>query len=199
MLIIGIAGASGSGKSTFARYIHNAYPDRSSILSLDEFYFDFKISDNQSKRDINFDHPNCIDFNLLQTVILDLKEQGQAEIPKYSFASSSRTGSHLFNAPEILILEGHLLFTNPAIVELIDLKYFIEASLDICLIRRIHRDMHERQRSLDSILKQYLDHVRDMYLEFIEPSSKVADIILVDGESDFQPESLWPIQQLLGR
>jgi uridine kinase len=182
-IIIGISGASASGKSLLANTIVNELGSAQVVvISEDSYYKDHSSIPFEERANINYDHPNAIDHELLHQHLVQLQNGETVEVPIYNHAlhcreKTSRTvGTHT-----IIVLEGILLFVSKELRELMNIRIFMETALDICLIRRLKRDMKERGRSLDAVLKQYEETVRPMYLQFIEPSKRYADIIVPRG------------------
>lgn len=182
-IIIGISGASASGKSLLANTMVNELgSDQVVVISEDSYYKDHSNLPFEERTVINYDHPNSIDHALLYQHLVDLQQGKTVEIPIYNHAmharekETRRIGQHA-----IIVLEGILLFVEPQLRELMDIRIYMETALDICLIRRLKRDIKERDRSLDSVLKQYEETVRPMYLQFIDPSKRYADLIVPRG------------------
>jgi len=182
-IFIGIAGGSASGKSTVVKKIMKRLKNRKILeIDLDSYYKDFSDFTPEERNNINFDHPQSIDFELLIKHINFLKNGKSIEKPVYDFATHLRTrDTTTINPTKIIILEGILIFTNPEIRKLLDMKIFVDTASDIRLMRRIERDMKERGRSLDSVKNQYFETVRPMHLEFIETTKQYADIIIPSG------------------
>lgn len=183
IIIIGISGASASGKSLLANTIVNELgTDQVVVISEDSYYKDHSDIPFEERAKINYDHPDSIDHELLYQHLLELQKGNHVEIPIYNHAQHARekhtrpAGKHA-----IIVLEGILLFVEPKLRELMDIRIFMETALDICLIRRLKRDIKERGRSLDSVLKQYEETVRPMFLQFIDPSKRYADLIVPRG------------------
>jgi uridine kinase len=182
-IIIGISGASASGKSLLANTIVNELgSDQVVIISEDAYYKDHSNIPFEERAKINYDHPDAFDHSLLHSQLLDLQQGKTIEVPIYNHSQhirekeTRRIGKHT-----IIVLEGILLFVERQLRDLMDIRIFMETSLDICLIRRLKRDIKERGRSLDSVLKQYEETVRPMYLQFIDPSKRYADLIVPRG------------------
>ena len=180
MLIIGIAGGTGSGKTTVVRNIlHNLNTENVLVLSQDNYYKDHQELSFDEREKINFDHPRSIDFELLTRHVQDLKNGETIEQPMYSFITHSRTTETIITHPkEVIIVEWILIFTNPALRDLFDLKIFVHADSDERLIRRIRRDIQERGRDLEEVLSRYRTTLKPMHEQFIEPSKIHADIIV---------------------
>jgi len=182
-IIIGISGASASGKSLLANTIVNELgSDQVVVISEDSYYKDHSNIPFEERAAINYDHPNSIDHELLYDHLLKLQAGKTVQVPIYNHSLHLRdTRSRTIGQHTIIVLEGILLFVEPKLREVMDIRIFMETALDICLIRRLKRDIHERARSIDSVLKQYEETVRPMFLQFIEPSKRYADIIVPRG------------------
>ena len=181
-LVIGIAGGTGSGKTTLASKIQEAFPGQSVLISQDSYYKDQSHLPMEMREKTNFDHPDSIDFNLLVHHLQELKEGRMIQKPYYSFHHHTREPVTEDVAPnKIIIVEGILLFAVPELCQLCDLRLFVDADDDVRLMRRIHRDMHERSRTLDSVFMQYMTTVKPMHEAFVHPSKKRADIIVPHG------------------
>lgn len=182
-ILIGISGASASGKSLLANTIVNELgSDQVVVISEDSYYKDHSNIPFEERTKINYDHPDSIDHQLLYNHLLALQRGESIEIPLYNHAmhmrekETKRIGQHA-----IIVLEGILLFVEQSLRDLMDIRIYMETALDICLIRRLKRDIRERGRSLDSVLRQYEETVRPMYLQFIDPSKRYADLIVPRG------------------
>lgn len=180
MLIIGLAGGTGCGKTTVVNQILNELPDAEvGIISQDSYY---KKNDNLSYDEralINFDHPRAIDFELLVKHLKELKAGKTVEQPVYSFITHNRTDDTVSTHPrKVMIVEGILILTNPELRDLFDIKIFVHADSDERLIRRLKRDIAERGRDLDEVLTRYQNTLKPMHEQFIEPSKAFADIII---------------------
>ncbi|WP_339696862.1 uridine kinase [uncultured Marixanthomonas sp.] len=180
MLIIGIAGGTGSGKTTVVQQIVEELPaDEVCIISQDSYYKDTSHLSLDERVKINFDHPQAIDFDLLVSHLKELKEGNSFEQPVYSFVDHNRTGETLTTHPrKVVIVEGILILTHPDIRELFDIKIFVHADSDERLIRRLKRDIAERGRDLDEVLTRYQTTLKPMHQQFIEPTKEFADIII---------------------
>lgn len=183
IIIIGISGASASGKSLLANTIVNELgSEQVVVISEDSYYKDHSNIPFEERAKINYDHPDSIDHQLLHKHLLELQQGKRIEVPIYNHSlhirekETRRIGPHV-----IVVLEGILLFVEQKLREVMDIRIFMETALDICLIRRLKRDIKERDRSLDSVLKQYEETVRPMYLQFIDPSKRYADLIVPRG------------------
>ena len=180
MLIIGIAGGTGSGKTTVVNQILNELPENEvAVISQDSYYKETHDLSYDERTKINFDHPRSIDFELLVQHLKTLKKGEIIEQPIYSFITHNRTKDILITHPtKVLIIEGILIFNNPELRDLCDIKIFVHADTDERLIRRLKRDIKERGRNLDEVLNRYQDTLKPMHLQFIEPTKNFADIII---------------------
>jgi len=182
-IIIGISGASASGKSLLANTIVNELGSKHVVvISEDSYYKDNHHLSFEERSRINFDHPDSLDHALLIDHLAKLRNNEAIEVPCYDFASHQRLETTtVVSNHRIIVLEGILLLFDQCLRDLMDIRLFMDTPLDICLLRRIKRDVLERQRSFDSVLEQYSRTVRPMYLQFIEPSKRYADIIIPRG------------------
>ena len=180
MLIIGIAGGTGSGKTTVVRNIlKHLNTENVLVVSQDNYYKDHNELSLEERQKINFDHPRSIDFELLTEHVMKLKKGEVINQPVYSFITHSRTDETLVTHPKnVIIVEGILVLTNPELRELFDVKIFVHADSDERLIRRIQRDITERGRDLEEVLNRYRTTLKPMHEQFIEPSKIHADIIV---------------------
>ncbi len=183
MLIIGIAGGTGSGKTTVVRKIREKMPDATvAVLSQDSYYRDNKHLPLEERLEINFDHPSSIEFDLLISHINELKKGNSIEEPIYSYLTCTRSDeTNTIEPHDVLIVEGILIFTNPKLRELMNIKVFVYADDDDRLARVIQRDIKERGRSVEKVLERYQKSVKPMHLQFIEPSMRFADLIIPQG------------------
>lgn len=180
MLVIGIAGGTGSGKTTVVnKILQQLNAEGVNVLSQDNYYHDNQHLSLQEREALNYDHPKSIDFELLLKHVKTLKKGENIEQPVYSFVTHSRTGDHVTVEPRnVLIVEGILVLTNPELLKEYDLKVFVHADSDERLIRRIRRDTQERGRDLNEVLHRYQTTLKPMHQEFIEPSKNQADLIV---------------------
>jgi uridine kinase len=183
MYIIGIAGGSGSGKTSVVKKLIKALPsEKVRVLSQDAYYWDNGNLSQEEREQINFDHPSSIEFSLLVDHIQQLIEGRAIEMPTYSYVTCSRGKETIPIEPsEVLIVEGILIFTCPELCELLDLKVFVDTGADDRIIRIIQRDVNERGRGLDKSIKHYETYVKPMHEMFIEPTKRLADIIIPVG------------------
>ena len=182
-LVIGIAGGSGSGKTTVAQAIlQRVGPERIAFLQHDSYYKDLRGLPPAQRDQFNFDHPNSLETELLIKHIGALRNGKPVEVPIYDFTTDSRTAQTFTVEPRnVILVEGILIFTEAALRKMFDIKIFVDTDPDLRFIRRLERDIHERGRSTDSVIQQYMHTVRPMHLEFVEPSKRYADIIIPEG------------------
>lgn len=182
-LIIGIAGGTGSGKTTVANSIlAQVGQENVSYIPHDAYYVDLADLPEIRRKQINFDHPDSLETNLMIEHVISLKEGKSIELPIYDFATHTRTTKTIPVYPNpIILVEGILIFTEPRLRELFDVKLFVDTDADIRLVRRIRRDITERGRTIENVLSQYENTVRPMHLEFVEPSKRYADVIIPEG------------------
>jgi uridine kinase len=182
-LVIGIAGGSGSGKTTVAQEIlQRVGPSRIAFLQHDSYYKDLSGLPPRQRAEVNFDHPDSLETDLLIEHIATLRDGRPVEVPIYDFSMHSRTSKTFTVQPRrVILVEGILIFTEPALREMFDVKIFVDTDSDIRFIRRLERDITERGRTTESVIKQYQTTVRPMHLEFVEPSKRYADVIIPEG------------------
>lgn len=183
-LVIGIAGGTGSGKSTVAHRVAEALRATSSVafIDMDAYYRDFRHLALEERRQINWDHPDALDLDLFVEQLARLAAGEPVEKPQYDFvAHLRRTETTRVTPADVVVVDGILLFADERARELCEVKVFVDADADVRLIRRIRRDMAARGRPLDEILTQYLSTVRPMHLQFVEPSKRYADVIVPRG------------------
>jgi uridine kinase len=180
MLIIGIAGGTGSGKTTVVnQIIEELKNEEVDVISQDSYYQDTSHLTYEQRTKINFDHPKSIDFDLLVSHLKELKAGKTIQQPVYSFKEHNRTGETIEIAPrKVIIVEGILILTHPDIREMFDIKIYVHADSDERLIRRLKRDIAERGRDLDEVLNRYQTTLKPMHQQFIEPTKEFADIII---------------------
>lgn len=183
IIVIGIAGGTGSGKTTVANAIVNTVGEEHvAYIPHDAYYKDLNDLPPNQRSKINYDHPNSLDTELMIAHIRVLKEGQGIELPIYDFTNHSRTDETIPIKPNpVILVEGILIFSDPVLRDICDVKIFVDTDADIRLIRRIRRDITERGRTTESVLKQYEETVRPMHLEFVEPSKRYADIIIPEG------------------
>ncbi len=180
MLVIGIAGGTGSGKTTLVTQIINQLPENEvCVISQDSYYKATNDLPYEERTKINFDHPRAIDFELLVAHLKMLKENKIIEQPIYSFVTHNRTKDTLKTPPKkVIIIEGILIFNSKELRDLCDIKIFIHADADERLIRRVRRDINERGRDIEEVLSRYQNTLKPMHQQFIEPTKNYADIII---------------------
>ena len=180
MLILGIAGGTGSGKTTVVNQILNELPTAEvTVISQDSYYKQNDHLTYNERSNINFDHPNAIDFDLLIDHVKELKKGNGIDQPIYSFVTHNRVKDTLKTFPKkVVIIEGILIYTNKTLRDLIDIKVFVHADSDERLIRRLRRDISERGRDLNEVLERYQSTLKPMHEEFIEPTKNFADLII---------------------
>ena len=182
-LVIGLAGGSGSGKTTVAQEIlHRVGPDRIAFLQHDSYYKDLSGLPPTQHAQINFDHPHSLETDLLINHIASLRSGKSVEVPIYDFSTDRRTEKTFTVQPQrVILVEGILIFTEAPLRDMFDVKIFVDTDSDLRFIRRLERDITERGRTTESVIKQYQSTVRPMHLEFVEPSKRYADIIIPEG------------------
>ncbi len=181
-VIIGIAGGTGSGKTTIADAIIKEIQENITIITQDSYYKSFEQVTLEERHKINFDHPRSFDTDLLLDHLKSLKQRVPIRMPLFDYVTHLRKKETILKNPnKIIILEGILIFDQEDIRNMCDIKIFVDTDADIRILRRISRDMKERGRELESIMNQYLNTVRPMHLEFVEPSKRFADIIIPEG------------------
>lgn len=182
-LIIGIAGGTGSGKTTVANAIVQELNEKDAvIIGQDCYYLDRSDLPPEEREKINYDHPDAYDNGLLIEHIQQLRQGRAIQRPIYDFKTHTRVKETVPISPaRIIVIEGIMVLVNPQLRELLDIKIFVDTDPDVRFIRRLTRDIQERGRSIESVIRQYLDVVRLMHLEFVEPSKRFADIIVPEG------------------
>lgn len=182
VIVIGVAGGTGSGKTTLVNRLKEEFNNEVATISHDYYY---KSNDHlplEERKKLNYDHPNAFDTELMISHIKCLKNGESIDRPSYSFVEHTRTNETVHIMPaKVIIVEGILIFENKDLLNLMDIKIFVDTDADVRLIRRLLRDVKERGRDLDSVIKQYLTTVKPMHEEFVEPSKKNADVIIPEG------------------
>ena len=183
MLIIGIAGGSGSGKTTVVKAITESLNKKVAVISQDSYYKDSSHIPVEDRKQINFDHPDAIDWDLLCQQLSDLKAGKTIHQPVYSYITCTRSKEDTveIQPADVIIVEGILIFSVAKLRKLLDIKIFVDAEPDDRLMRIIYRDILERGRNMDTAFEHYCDTVKPMHLQFIEPSKRYADIIIPEG------------------
>ncbi len=182
-IIIGVAGGTGSGKTTVAfAILEKVGWNRIALIQHDSYYYDASNLPFEERARLNFDHPDALETPLLVEHLKLLRSGQPVQIPTYDFRTHTRlTDTRLVNPEPVILVEGILIFAEPALRELFDVKIFVDADADIRFMRRLERDLKERGRSLDSVIEQYMNTVRPMHLEFVEPSKRYAHVIIPEG------------------
>jgi uridine kinase len=182
-IVIGIAGGTGSGKTTVANVILDRVgADKIAFLPHDAYYKDLKDLPGSQRDMVNFDHPDSLETELLIQHLQALRAWEAIAIPVYDFTTHTRTDRRLPIEPQpVILVEGILVFVEPALRRLFDVKIFVDTDPDIRFIRRLQRDITERGRTVESVIRQYQTTVRPMHLEFVEPSKRYADVIIPEG------------------
>jgi uridine kinase len=183
MLVVGIAGGTGSGKTTVVKEVVKRLPkDEVAIVPQDSYYKDNSHIPMEERHDINFDHPSSIEFKLLIEHIAKLKKGEPIQQPIYSYLTCTRSEETITVEPKnVIIIEGIMILQNTRLRDLMDIKVFVDADNDDRLMRVVQRDIEERGRSVSKVLKRYEDTVKPMHLQFIEPTKRYADIIIPQG------------------
>jgi uridine kinase len=182
-LVIGVAGGTGSGKTTVANVIlERVGAHRIAYLPHDAYYRNFSDLNKDQRDMVNWDHPDSLETDLMVTHLRSLRACQSVDVPIYDFTTHSRTSrTRRVEAQPITLVEGILIFADPALRALCDVKIFVDTDADIRFIRRLQRDITERGRTPESVIRQYLGSVRPMHLEFVEPSKRYADVIIPEG------------------
>jgi len=182
-IVIGVAGGTASGKTTVSNAIlERVGADRIAYLQHDSYYRDLSHLPLAERARMNFDHPDALETKMLIAHLRRLQAGHAVEVPIYDFATYQRSPlTRRLEPRRVILLEGILLFVDKELRQLMDVKLYVDTDADLRLIRRLQRDIHERGRSLESVIRQYLDTVRPMHLEFVEPSKRYADIIIPAG------------------
>jgi uridine kinase len=182
-VVIGVAGGSGSGKTTVVRRIVESLgTDQVTVLEHDRYYRDRSELRLEERAAMNYDHPDSLETDLMVRHLVELRDGRPVEVPVYDFARYARlTATETAQARRAIIAEGILIFADPGLRALMDVKVFVDADDDIRFIRRLKRDVAERGRTMDSVIDQYVSTVKPMHLEFVEPSKRYADVIVPQG------------------
>ena len=182
-IIIGVAGGTGSGKTTVSHAILGRVGrDQIAYLQHDSYYRDRSHVPPEERANVNFDHPDALESELLARQLRALKAGQAVEVPVYDFTTHTRKAETVRVEPrKVVLVEGILIFTEKALRELMDIKVFVDTDADVRFIRRLQRDITERGRTVESVIRQYTETVRPMHLEFVEPSKRYADLIIPEG------------------
>ncbi|SFP01351.1 uridine kinase [Oscillibacter sp. PC13] len=181
-IFIGIAGGTGSGKTTLTRHLKNHFGNDVTVIGHDSYYKRQVGKTYEERSHVNYDHPNAFDTDLLIQHLCALREGRSIQCPVYSFVDHNRTDETVEVFPtKVIIVEGILIFQNPTLRDLFDIKIFVETDADERILRRALRDVEERGRTLQSVVAQYLTTVKPMHERYVEPSRKYADIVVLEG------------------
>jgi uridine kinase len=181
-ITIGIAGGTGSGKTTLARTLKKSFEEDVVLLCMDWYYRSYHHLSFDERKQLNFDHPDAFDIDFFIEQMRQLKDMRSISRPVYSFMEHRRLDECILEEPRhVIIVEGILLFENPEVRQLLDIKIYVDTDADIRFARRLTRDIHERGRDIDSVVNQYLHTVKPMHEAFVEPTKRHADIIVPEG------------------
>lgn len=181
-LVIGIAGGSGSGKTTLTNQIAAQFLEQVTVIKHDNYYKAHDDMDYDERSRLNYDHPNAFDTELMIEHLKALKQGKSVECPIYDYTIYNRSKDTITIAPnKVIIVEGILIFENKDLCDLMDIRIFVDTDADLRIIRRIQRDVMERARSLESVINQYLETVKPMHEQYVEPSKKNANVIVPEG------------------
>ena len=182
IIVIGIAGGSGSGKTTLMKNLIARFQDDVTVLSHDNYYRPYEELSIEERKKINYDHPDAFDTEMMIDHLRELKAGHAIECPIYDYTTYSRSKETTRLVPrKVILVEGILIFENKVLCSQMDIKIFVDTDADVRLIRRIKRDVAKRGRSLESVLSQYLATVKPMHEQFVEPSKKNADLVVLEG------------------
>ena len=182
IVVIGIAGGTGSGKTTLVEHLEQAFVDKLVLISHDHYYKSNDDLSLEERRGLNYDHPSSFDTDMMVEHIKMLKNGESIERPEYSFVEHTRMDETVHIKPaKVIIVEGILVFQNAKLLEQMDIKIFVDADADVRILRRLLRDVKERGRNIDCVVEQYLTTVKPMHEEFVESSKKHANIIIPEG------------------
>ncbi|MBO2527327.1 MAG: uridine kinase [Clostridiales bacterium] len=182
IIVIGIAGGSGSGKTTLMKNLIARFRDDVTVLSHDNYYRPYEELSIEERQKVNYDHPDAFDTDMMIEHLRQLKAGNSVECPIYDYTTYSRCKETTRIEPrKVILVEGILIFENKVLCSQMDIKIFVDTDADVRLIRRIRRDVAKRGRSLESVLSQYLATVKPMHEQFVEPSKKNADVVVLEG------------------
>lgn len=181
-ILIGIAGGTGSGKTTLTRHLKEHFGKDVTVIGHDSYYKRQVGRTYEERAKVNYDHPNAFDTDLLIRHLQELKAGRSIQCPVYSFVEHNRTGEQVqVNPAKVIILEGIMIFEDKTLRDMMDMKVFVDTDADVRILRRLVRDVKERGRDLDSVVNQYLTTVKPMHDQFVEPNKKYADVIVPEG------------------
>jgi len=185
-LLVGIGGGSGSGKSALARRLRETLgPETLTVIEIDSFYCDITEIAPRDRASVNYDHPDAIDWDLLLDALRDLRDGETVEMPVYDFTTHERRDEALEVQPTpVILVEGIHCLTHEALRDLLDVRIFVDTDADVRFIRRLRRDILDRDRTIDSVIAQYMTTVRPMYNDYVEPGRRHADIIIPEGTGE---------------
>lgn len=184
-IVIGIAGGTGSGKSTFTNRLRDAFPDEVAVLYHDNYYRAQDHISMEERKETNYDHPDALETSLLVEHLRSLRAGKPVRCPVYDYARHTRSDRTVLVEPrKIVLLEGILVLSDPALRSQMDIKIYVEADADERILRRVRRDVQERGRDLDGIITQYLTTVKPMHYAFVEPTRATADLVINSGMND---------------
>lgn len=182
VIVIGIAGGTGSGKTTITKKLIKKFGSDVSVIQHDNYYKAHHDMSYEERSQLNYDHPNAFDTELLVQAVRDLKAGKSIQCPVYDYSIHDRSDDTItINPTRVIIVEGILIFADKELCDLMDIKIFVDADADVRILRRIKRDVRDRGRSLESVMNQYLTTVKPMHEQFVEPSKRNADIIIPQG------------------
>lgn len=185
VFVIGIAGGSGSGKSTFARRLKERFPDDIALVSCDNYYLARSEMPFEERKKQNYDAPEAFEFDLMVGQIMDLKNGKDVLCPVYDFAQHTRSDRVVeIKSKPVILIDGILIFAEPKLREIMDMRVYVETDADERILRRARRDICERGRDLDGVIEQYLATVKPMHNQYVEPTKAYADIIINGGMND---------------
>ncbi len=183
--LIGIAGGSGSGKSTFARRLKESFPESVALISCDNYYLPHDDIDLETRKNLNYDSPDAFEFDLMVNQLKDLKNGQDVKCPTYDFSLHTRSDKTIYiKSKPVILVDGILIFSNPELRNMMDMRIYVETDADERILRRVRRDTRERGRDIDGIIEQYLSTVKPMHNKYVEPTKAYADIIINGGMND---------------
>ena len=185
VFVIGIAGGSGSGKSTFAKRLKERFPDDIALVSCDNYYLSRSEMPFEERKKQNYDSPEAFEFDLMVSQIMDLKNGKDVLCPVYDFALHTRSNQVIeIKSRPVILIDGILIFSEPKLRDIMDMRVYVETDADERILRRARRDICERGRTLDGVIEQYLATVKPMHNKYVEPTKMYADIIINGGMND---------------
>ena len=182
VMVIGIAGGTGSGKTTITKRLLQRFGSDIAVIKHDNYYKAHHDMSYEERSQLNYDHPNALDTHMLTQALIELKKDNSVTCPVYDFTIHDRSEETItINPAKVIVVEGILIFEDKALCEQMDIKIFVDTDADVRILRRIVRDVRDRGRSLESVVEQYLTTVKPMHEQFVEPSRKFADIVVLEG------------------